>query len=185
VDVFRLFKGDVETLLNAFQRTSVIFDTEAAEYFDPACSARVLLDGKPVAQFGRLHASLAAKRKLRQDVFIGEFLLDELYRRSLREVRYTPLPKFPSVERDFSFVFGDDIRFDKTATAVHALHLSELRSFEPVEIFRGGAVPAGKYSALLRAKFQSSERTLREDEVADWAGKIVEALKALGGTQRA
>jgi phenylalanyl-tRNA synthetase beta chain len=185
VDVFRLFKGDVETLLNAFQRTSVIFDTKAAEYFDPACSARVLLDGKPVAQFGRLHASLAAKRKFRQDVFIGELFLDELYRHSLREVRYTPLPKFPSVERDFSFLFGDDTNFEKIAAAIDALRPSELRSFAPVEIFRGGSVPSGKYSVLLRANFQSAERTLREDEVADWASKIVEALKALGGTHRA
>jgi len=37
---------------------------------------------------------------------------------------------------------------------------------------------------LLRAKFQANDRTLREDEVADWARKIVEALEKLGGKQR-
>jgi phenylalanyl-tRNA synthetase beta chain len=54
-----------------------------------------------------------------------------------------------------------------------------------VEIFRGGSVPAGKYSILLRATFQSLDRTLREDEVADWSAKIVAALLHLGGDQRA
>jgi phenylalanyl-tRNA synthetase beta chain len=53
-----------------------------------------------------------------------------------------------------------------------------------VEIFRGGSIAAGKYSMLLRARFQSSERTLREDEVAQWSGKIVAALAGLGGVQR-
>jgi phenylalanyl-tRNA synthetase beta chain len=68
--------------------------------------------------------------------------------------------------------------------AVEAAGLPELREFRPMEIFRGGAIPAGKYSILLRARFQSSERTLREDEVAQWSGSIVSRLTALGGSQR-
>jgi phenylalanyl-tRNA synthetase beta chain len=51
-------------------------------------------------------------------------------------------------------------------------------------MFRSGSIGAGKYSILLRAKFQSSERTLREEEVAQWSAKIVAALQGLGGTQR-
>jgi len=54
-----------------------------------------------------------------------------------------------------------------------------------VEIFRGGAIGAGKYSVLLRAEFQSSVRTLRDEEVALWSEQIVQALRALGGTLRA
>ena len=67
---------------------------------------------------------------------------------------------------------------------MEALGLQELRSFYPVEIFRGGKVAAGKYSILLRAKFQSRERTLREDEVAQWSAQIIKALEDLGGTLR-
>ena len=62
--------------------------------------------------------------------------------------------------------------------------MAELREFRPVEMFRGGSIAAGKYSILLRARFQSAERTLREDEVAQWSGKIVAALLRLGGVQR-
>jgi phenylalanyl-tRNA synthetase beta chain len=69
--------------------------------------------------------------------------------------------------------------------AVKKLGLIELRSFVPVEIFRGGSIPAGKYSVLLRARLQSAERTLREDEVARWSAEITKALEKLGGTQRA
>jgi len=69
-------------------------------------------------------------------------------------------------------------------TAVNAVAPAELRSFAPVEIFRGGAVPSGQYSVLLRATFQSLNRTLREEEVAGWSAKIVSALKELGGIQR-
>jgi phenylalanyl-tRNA synthetase beta chain len=185
VDAFRSFKGDIETLLSWFGHGSLNFDAQTAEHYQPGRSARVLIDREAVAQFGTLHPELAATRKLRQEVFIAEVFADRLYRHNLREIRYRPLPKFPAVERDFSFVFVDDIIFKKIEAAVHALRIDNLRSFKPVEIFRGGAVPAGKYSILLRAKFQSFERTLREEEVNDWSAKIVNALTDLGGTQRA
>ena len=72
----------------------------------------------------------------------------------------------------------------RRSSTVTGLGLAELRSFVPVEIFRGGNVPAGKYSMLLRARFQSSARTLREDEVAKWSEQIVKALEGLGGKLR-
>ena len=124
-------------------------------------------------------------RKLRQDVFVGEIFLDKLYQHDLRQMRYEALPRFPAVERDFSFVFEDSVVFEKIRQSVIGLGIAELRSFVPLEIFRGDKVGAGKYSILLRAKFQSGERTLREDEVARWSAQITKALETLGGVQRA
>jgi phenylalanyl-tRNA synthetase beta chain len=69
--------------------------------------------------------------------------------------------------------------------AIESARIPELREVCPVEIFRGGSIAAGKYSILLRVRLQSSERTLRDDEVAQWSAKIVAALTALGGAQRA
>jgi len=177
-------KGDVETLLNFFQHRSLAYDRQTAEYYHPERSARVMMDGVGVAQFGQLHPESAARRKLRQDVFIAELQLDKLYQYGLREIRYEPLPRYPAVERDFSFIFADAVIFQQIHQAVTALRLAELRSFVPVEIFRGGSVPVGKYSVLLRAVFQSHERTLREEEVALWSSQIIQALQSLGGTLR-
>src|SRR5579863_9778532 len=184
-EVFRAFKGDVENLLAPFAGQNLSFDRQTAEYFHPGRSARALLDGAPVAQFGQIHPDVAAARKLRQDVFLAELDLEHLYQRGLREPLYTPLAKYPSVERDFSFIFADSVTFEEMRRAVAAAQLSELRDFKPVEMFRSKSIGAGKYSILLRAKFQSSERTLREEEVAQWSAKIVAALLGLGGTQRA
>jgi phenylalanyl-tRNA synthetase beta chain len=87
------------------------------------------------------------------------------------------------VERDFSFVFDDGVDFAKIYQRVDGLEIGELRSFVPVEIFRGEKVGAGKYSILMRARLQSGERTLRDDEVAPWAGRVTKALEGLGGVQ--
>lgn len=185
LDVFRSFKGDVSTLLRNFERKSLTFDSKVAEYYQPGNSARALLDGETVAQFGKLASEVAALRKLKHDVFIAEVLADRLYARRSREMFYQPLAKFPAVERDFSFVFKDEIAFNTIKASIQSIHPKELRSLVPREIFRGGSIPARSYSILLRAKFQSHERTLREDEVNDWSTKIVAALQQLGGVQRA
>jgi phenylalanyl-tRNA synthetase beta subunit len=65
------------------------------------------------------------------------------------------------------------------------LGLAELRNFIPAEIYGGGKVDAGKYSVLLHAEFQSHDRTLRDDEAAQWSAQIISRLEALGGVLRA
>jgi phenylalanyl-tRNA synthetase beta chain len=184
-EVFRSLKGDVENLLAAFAYRELSFDRETAEYFHPGRSARALMDGAVVAQFGQLAEEVKAERKLRQDVFLAEIDLELLHARGLRQVRFAPLGKYPGVERDFSFVFSDDVEFEAMRRAVMGLGISELRKFNPIEIFRGGSIEAGRYSILLRAKLQSDEGTLRDERIGQWSEKIVGVLKNIGGVQRA
>ncbi|HTW30885.1 MAG TPA: phenylalanine--tRNA ligase subunit beta [Candidatus Sulfotelmatobacter sp.] len=184
VEAFRGFKGVVENLLAAFAG-EVTYDRETPEYLHAGRSARAVLNGAPVAHFGQIHPEVAAARKLRQDVFLAEFDLDQLYKIGLRTVRFTPPGKYPAVERDFSFVFDDRVTFDQIKQAADSVRVPELRSLTPIEIFRGGSIPKGKYSILLRVNFQSVDRTLREEEIVQWSQSVVGALTKLGGAQRA
>jgi phenylalanyl-tRNA synthetase beta chain len=178
-------KGDVEELLTAFQHTSLYLDDQTPEYLHPGRSARAVMDGETVARFGQLHPDLAAARKFRQEVYIAEILPDRLYRHPLREPRYESISRFPAVERDFSFVFDEAVTFERIRSAVDALAINELQKFVPGEVYRGEKVGAGKYSVLLHAEFQSKERTLRDDEVAQWSLQIIGKLESLGGVLRA
>jgi len=130
-------KGDIEDLLAPFNGNSLYYDTHTAAYYHPGRSARAVLDGTTVAQFGQIHPDVAAARKIKQEVFVAELFLDRLYQRDLRQVRYEALPRFPVVERDFSFLFPDGVEFEKIHRAVVGLGIAELRSIVPVEIFRG------------------------------------------------
>jgi phenylalanyl-tRNA synthetase beta chain len=183
-EAFRSFKGDVENLLAAFSCGELSFDRKTAEYFHAGRSARALMDGALVAQFGQISEDVKTERKLRQDVFLAEFDLEQLHARGLRQVRFAPVGKYPAVERDFSFVFSDKVEFAAMRHAVLGLRLPELREFKPVEIFRGGSIGTGKYSILLRARLQSDQGTLRDDQIAQWSGEMVKALQGLGGVQR-
>jgi phenylalanyl-tRNA synthetase beta chain len=178
-------KGDLEALFANFQNKTVYDAIGVAAYYHPGRAARAILNGREIAQFGQLHPHLAAATKFRQEVFVAEIDLDLLYQGKLREPHYRAKSKFPAVDRDFSFLFSEDTTFENIDLAIKSVGPTELRDFTPVETFRGGSVPKDKYSLLLRAVFQSDDRTLREEEVAEWSAKIIAALQTLGGTQRA
>jgi phenylalanyl-tRNA synthetase beta chain len=182
LDVFDV-KGSLETLLEIFSNKPD-FDAAAADYYHPGRSAKITLAGHTVGQCGQLHPEVAAERKLKQEVWIAELDLDRLLSIPLREPRYEPLARYPSVDRDFSFVLDDSTVYAVLRSAIEALRIPELRSLEALELFRGGSLPSGKYALLIRLRFQSSERTLRDEEVAGWSQQVIRAVEALGGSLR-
>ena len=184
-------KGDVEQLLAAFAAApgtlntpQVVFDRLVPEWLHPGRAARAQLAGKTVAVFGQLHPEAAAARKLKQDVFIAEISVEALYELALRQPAYTPISRYPAVERDFSFVLPEGVEFESIRHKLSALAIAELTTILPAETFRGGSLAAGTYSFLLRVRFQSAERTLRDDEVAAWSQQIVKSVESLGGALR-
>jgi phenylalanyl-tRNA synthetase beta chain len=178
-------KGDVEQLLAVFEGLGLAFDRQLPAWLHPGRSARAHFGGKTLVIFGQLHPEVAAARKLKQDVFIAEVFVEELYRLALRQPAYTPVSKYPAVDRDFSVALSDGVEFESIRQKLAALGIAELTAIIPAEVFRGGSLAARTYSFLLRVRFQSSERTLRDDEVASWSQQIVKAVESLGGTLRA
>ena len=92
-------------------------------------------------------------------------------------LRFKPLPRFPAVERDFSVVLADGVPFAQVEDAVRSLGIPELRSIEALDLFRGGQVPAGKYSLMIRVTFQSTEATFTDAQLNDFSSRIVAALQ--------
>jgi phenylalanyl-tRNA synthetase beta chain len=135
---------------------------------------------------GQLARRFADKLKLRQDVFLAELQIDPVYAamHAAKEARrYEPLPRFPSVERDFSLLLADVTKFSDVTTSIQSLGIREISAIEATDLFRGKNVPAGKYSLLVRVTFQSREATLTEAQITDASVKIISALENNLGAQ--
>jgi len=186
--LFYEVKGTLESLLRKFAG-AMSFDTaQLPEWTEPGRGARALLDGEAVAVFGELTATEAQKRKLRQTCVFAEVKAQVLLAKALKPPVARDISRFQAVERDFSFVFPDAVRWVEIEAAVRGLEIAEMLRVAPVEIFRdakGKAMAAGSYSCLVRVVLQSSQRTLTEEELSTWSEKIVTALTTLGGVQRA
>jgi phenylalanyl-tRNA synthetase beta chain len=129
---------------------------------------------------GQLARRIADQCKLRQPVYLAEFQLEPLLK-GIEAARaashFVPLPRFPAVERDFSLVLNDGVTFARVAETIRALAIPELQSIEPADLFRGGHIPAGKFSLMIRVKFQSADATLTDTQLSEFSSRIVAALE--------
>jgi phenylalanyl-tRNA synthetase beta chain len=185
-------KGAIESVTSLFTSpggaSALTFTADAPIWLQPGRSATALLNNSPIAHFGELAHSQKEARKLRQPVYLAQLDLAKLYELPLKKVTAHDLSRFQAVERDFSFTFPDTMQWHTIASAIHALAIPELQRLTPTEIFRdpkGKSVPPAHYALLLKCVFQSSDRTLREDELTTWWSTIIATLTQLGGVIRA
>jgi phenylalanyl-tRNA synthetase beta chain len=138
---------------------------------------------------GKLARRIADLYKFRQDVFVAEMKLEPLVaavEAADAARRFKPLPRFPAVERDFSLLLADGVPFWQINQAIRSLAIAEIESIEAADLFHGGQVPAGKFSLMIRVKFQSAEATFTDAQLNDFSARIVAALQEkLGATLRA
>ncbi len=140
----------------------------------------------PLGVAGQLAGRVAERLKLRQDVFLAELEIDAFYdavKIAKNHRRYEPLPRFPSVERDFSVLLADGTKFSDVTKTIQSLGIGEIQSIEATDLFRGKNVPSGKYSLLVRVTFQSRKATLTDAQISDFSGRIVAGLEKQLGAQ--
>ncbi|MGI4854698.1 MAG: phenylalanine--tRNA ligase subunit beta [Janthinobacterium lividum] len=182
-------KGMVEALLARFAIESVAFAPDnLPAWIQPGRGARLTLAGETAGWFGELSADERDRRKLKENVVVGELSLPKLFAHALRQPTAKEPSRFQSVERDLSYLFPDAVQWSDVQAALHGLNIPEMLSVAPVEIFRdakGKSVAKGEYSLLLRMVFQSTERTLRDEELAAWQDRAIAALNAARGRHRA
>jgi len=153
-------------------------------WLHPGRSARLVANGETLGFFGELAPQESQSRKLRKAVFVGELNLARLFQLALHQPAARELSRFPAVVRDFSFTFPDAVRWQQIVEALYSLGISEVRRIEPREIFRDKKELSNSYALLLRVIFQASDRTLRLEELQDWAHRIFAILMELGGQPR-
>ena len=190
--VFADLKGDLDQIGRL--AGGLLWNAGAPAWLHPARAGTISLGGDgaatPTIGFAGQLARRATERfKLRQDAFVAELELDPLcagYKAARAALRYRPLSRFPAVERDFSLVLADGTSFASLVETIRGLGIVEVSSINAVDLFRGKNVPEGKFSLLVRVKFESHQATLTEAQLTDFSSRIVGALEQkLGASLRA
>ena len=188
---FADLKGDLDTIGGL--AGGFTWESGGPQWLSGARAARLHLTHKTgqrefIGTAGQIAKRVADEFKFRQNVLVAELKLESLLtglENAAAALRFKPLPRFPAVERDFSVVLADGVQFAQVEDAIRSLGIPELQSIEALDLFRGGQVPAGKYSLMIRVTFQSAEATFTDARLNDFSSRIVEALQQkLGATLR-
>jgi phenylalanyl-tRNA synthetase beta chain len=184
---FADLKGDLDSIGEI--ASGLRWEQGGPGWLHGARRGQIFLGQEELGAAGQLALRVAERLKLRQNVFLAELILRPIRVaiRLMHDARtYSPLPRFPAVERDFSLLLAEDTHFADVRKMIRSLDISGITSIEAMDLFRGTNVPAGKYSLLVRVTFQSCETTLTDAQISESSGKIVAALeKTLGAQLRA
>ena len=80
---------------------------------------------------------------------------------------YTPVSKFPSSDIDLAFVVGDDVAASRIEASLRKGGGALLTDVELFDVYRGPGVDDGARSLAYRLRFQATDRTLTDSDVAD------------------
>ena len=181
-DFFDL-KGALEAAADAMRVGELEFAPDSVPHLREGQSARVKLGVREIGNAGRLSEEVAARYKFRQPVYVAEVSLTALLASEERLARYTPLPRFPGVARDVSFVADRRVAFGEMRRAILSLGMEECRGVALVDVYEGANMPEGKRSLTLRVEYRADDRTLRDEEVDAMHARVVATLEREFGAQ--
>ncbi len=120
-----------------------------------------------------------------KDVFMLEFSLEKAYEFVRLEKKFKPLPKYPGIIRDISFIFKEDIATKDILKAIEENGRPLLQSAEITDYYKGKQIPAGHRSLTVSCLYRSGERTLTEAEVSPLHALVCSVLQnSFGATLR-
>ena len=175
---FFVLKGAVEALAEALRFEPVAFEERDHPSFEPGRALALLYKGRDVGWLGALRASFAASAAVDRTVYAAEIDLEALFEKLPRPFEVVPVPKFPGVTRDLSFLLDRAVPYGEVARVLGKLNQPLLEGFELRDRFAGPPVPADKVSLTVRLRYRHPQRTLVAEEVDRVEQEIVGQLKS-------
>ena len=185
---FYRFKGIIENLLRlaSIKNVSYVACTNNNIFHPGHCAEILASDGVSLGIFGQIHPLTAANYGLENTVtYIAAIDFDALFDHINFEKHYTPIPKFPAVTRDFSFVCDEELEVGKIVSCINSSGGKLVENVNVFDIYRGEKLGEQKKSVSIRVTFRA-DHTLTVEEADKASKKVLSALEhVLGITLRA
>lgn len=171
-------KGVIEHLLASFSLPPADYALakagEAAPWLAPCIAVSV--KGKNIGFAGRVKPALADPYHAKKPVWTAEIDLDALFAlQSQTDKSFKPLPVFPPVRRDITFIAEPGVTAGAVCDAVLAMKLPLLSDVTLIDCYE----PEGKPERNLtfRLTFRHKDRTLKDSEADKQRDQVVAAVQ--------
>ena len=183
---FYTVKGVIENLLAlaAIKGAAWTAVSDNASYHPGRC-AKVTVGDVQLAVFGQIHPVVAENYGMSMPVYAAEIDFDKLFDTRTAEKHYKPLPKFPAITRDFSFVCDEALEVGKIMAVMQKAGGKQCEGVALFDIYRGPQVGEGKKSVSLRMTLRADDHTLTVEDADKVSKKVLTLLdRELGLTLR-
>ena len=183
---FFSLKGELDAILAGLHLPKATYEADSTNpSYHPGRCAKVSIQGVALGYMGQVHPLVAKNYGIDTEVFCAEINFTDLFALRLPDPTYTPLPKYPTVTRDLSFVCDEAVTVAAAEEVVTAAAGKLMRRIQLFDIYRGTGIPEGKKSLAFTLELRANDRTLTDSDSEQVTEKVFSALtEKLGATLR-
>lgn len=183
---FYWLKGLLHALLGKVEGISFVPAKEAPVYLHPKISMDILLGGKVIGVFGKVHPlTLKAFGIKTTEVWAFEFATKGI-EKTFSAQDFKPaqdVAVFPPSLRDLSVVVDKTVTYAQIVSALDKTPLDVTMAHHLIDVYQGEHLPQGKKSVTFSLSFSKADGTLKDKEIDDAFNRIVEQLRSQVGAQ--
>ena len=139
---------------------------------------------KVVARFGRVANAQMQGRDIKNEVFYAEIDWNELTRLYKKtKVKYQPVPKFPSIQRDISMIVPDSTPYASIRAAIFSCNPKLIREVSITDVYKGESIGAGKKSYLVTLTLLDEKKTLTVKAADKTMNRVFQKLESDFGVE--
>ncbi|MED3823019.1 phenylalanine--tRNA ligase subunit beta [Priestia flexa] len=174
---FYVAKGAVEGLLSALGLDNHIeYKPTNQEGMHPGRTAAVVLNGQEAGYVGQLHPVTQKQYGLRE-TYVFELNLKAIFAAKVEEVRYSAIPRFPSITRDIALVVDKEVLAGELQTAIYEAGGELLKEVAVFDLYDGERMEEGKKSVAFSLRYLDPERTLTDEEVSAAHANVLKVVE--------
>jgi phenylalanyl-tRNA synthetase beta chain len=170
-------KGEVSALLSKFCLDNyrfIYYDTH--EVLSEPCVG-IEINGTYAGFFGKIRKQIADELDIDEAVFVCEMNIRAIRDGWVRDRKFSPLPKFPSVARDLAFTVDVTLPQKNVEDVIRQVGRPLCTNVVLFDTYSGQQMGKDKKSIAYALNFQSSDHTLAEEEIDHALAKIIEAVQ--------
>ena len=168
---FFLFKGYVIAVLSRVgvdkKLTALPFEN------DVFAEGLALAIGKEViVEFGTVKKAIAKHFDIKQEVFYADFNWGKIQKYISNKIKYTAIPKYPEVKRDFALLVDENIAFEQIFNIAKQTEKALLKDINLFDVYQGSNLPEGKKSYAVSFILQDDTKTLTDTQIDKIMSKL-------------
>lgn len=162
--------------LAASMKLPAVIENGEVPGLHPTRAGRLVLDGEVVGSVGEIDPEVLRKNEVPGRVGWIELDLTTVLERAGEVIPYEPVRLVPSSDLDLAFDVADEVPAGAVADALRSGAGDLLVDLELFDVFRGGSLEPGRRSLAYRLRFQATDRTLTDGELADVRARCIDAV---------
>ena len=177
---FYVIKGIAEEILDylGYAGRYSFMKQEMPKEMHPGQSAMINVNGSNIGIIGKIHPSVT-----KDDVYVLEINLDELFTKKVGKMKYKEFSKFPSINKDIALVVDKKAISKDIEKVIKSAGGSLLTNIEVFDVYTGVGVEIDKKSIAYSLTFSDMKKTLTDEEINGLMDKIIDTVSKKCGAK--